>query len=170
MRIECQALTELVILVANLAEANTHLGNFSAAIEGFDISLPVLEEHKDSLSDVPLESYFVQYGKALASEHRIFDARLAFGKALRTVIAKHGERSGEVARVAALFAAAMDQAGEHDDAVRQASRSLEIYREIVDAEDPRLVGALNQLSAYAARAGRFRDARRFAEEAVDSGK
>lgn len=152
---------------SNLAETLTLKGAYSQAISHFDLSMPVLEKNGGQLSEVHLSHSFVRYGTALAHEHRIFDARIAFGKAVRASIERHGERSQELARVQGLFAAAMNQAGEHDDAVRYLTRALEIYREIVDAEDPRMLGTLNQLSAYAARAGRFRDARRFAQEAVD---
>lgn len=159
--------TNTSVYRSNLAEALALQGHYSKAISHFDISLPVLEKNSGDLSSVHIDNYFVRYGTSLAHEHRIFDARIAFAKAVRAVVARNGERSRELARVQTAFAAAMDQAGEHVDAVRQLSRSLEIYREIIDAENPLLLDTLNQLSAYATRAAQFRDAKRYAEEAVD---
>lgn len=150
---------------ANQAEAFVLLKQFAAAIRAFDAAIPVLEAEKPS--PVSLDSYFLRYGTALANEHRIFDARLAFGKALQLVITRHGERSIEVARVASLFAAAIDQAGQHADAVKQLDRTLEIYRQLLDPEDPGMIDTLNRLSAYSARAENFRDAKKYAAEAVE---
>lgn len=150
---------------ANMAEALVLQGKFAAAIRAFDVSLPVLEGEKPS--PVSLDSYFLRYGAALANEHRIFDARLAFGKALQLVISRHGERSVEVARVASLFAAAIDQAGQHADAAKQLNRTLDIYRQLLDPEDPGMIDALNRLSAYSTRSENFRDAKKYAAEAVD---
>lgn len=149
---------------ANSAEALVLLKRFPAAIEAFDISLPILEAQTPP--PVSMDSYFLRYGSALANEHRIFDARLAFGKALRLVVSRHGERSAEVAQVASLFAAAMDRAGQRDDATKQLSRSLEIYRQLLDPQDPVMIDTLNRLSAYNARIDRFEEAQTFAQEAV----
>lgn len=156
---------ETCVHQANLAETLVLQGKFAAAIGAFDISLPVLEQQEPSL--VSLDSYFLRYGMALANEHRIFDARLAFGKALQLAISRHGERSVEVARVASQFAAAIDQAGQHADAVKQLNRSLEIYRQLLDPEDPGMIDTLNRLSAFSTRAENFRDAKEYATEAVE---
>lgn len=151
---------------ANLADTLVRTAKYGDAISAFDLALPVLEQNKDQLNSVALDNYFVRYGTALAHEHRIFDARIAFGKALRAVSSRHGERSAEVARVETQFANAMDQAGEHDGAVRQLIRSLEIYREITDEENPIMIDTLNRLSAFTARAGQFDEALKYATQAV----
>lgn len=151
---------------ANLADTLVRTAKYGDAISAFDLALPVLEQNRDQLSGVTLDNYFVRYGTALAHEHRIFDARIAFGKALRSVSGRHGERSAEVARVETQFANAMDQAGEHEGAVRQLVRSLEIYREIIDEESPIMIDTLNRLSAFTSRAGQFEAALKYANEAV----
>lgn len=156
---------ETCVHQANMAEALVLLGKSAAAIRAFDVSLPVLEAEKPS--PVILDAYFLRYGSALANEHRIFDARLAFGKALQLVIGRHGERSVEVARVASLYAAAIDQAGQHADAVKQLNRTLDIYRQLLDPEDPGMIDTLNRLSAYSTRSANFLDAKKYAAEAVD---
>lgn len=152
---------------ANLADTLVLTGNFGAAISAFDLSLPELQKNTDGLKSLHLENYFVRYGTALTHEHRIFDARIVFEKALRTVTARHGERSAEVARVQTVYANAMDQAGAHPSAVRQLTRSLEIYREIIDAENPVMIDTLNRLSAFAARAGDHNKARQHSQKAVE---
>ena len=151
---------------ANLADTLVRTARYGDAISAFDLALPVLEQNRDQLNSIALDTYFVQYGTALAHEHRIFDARIAFGKALRSVSARHGERSAEVARVETQFANAMDQAGEHEGAVRQLVRSLDIYREITDEESPIMIDTLNRLSAFTSRAGQFEAALKYANEAV----
>ena len=150
---------------ANLADTLVRSGRLPDAISAFDVALPVLEK-ADSDVGVALDGYQVRYGSALASEHRLFDARIAFRKALQTVTARHGERSAEVAHVQTQFASALDRAGQHAAAVRELERSLAIYREIVDPEHPLMIDTLNRLSAFSARADDFSAARKFAEEAV----
>lgn len=150
---------------ANLGDALAQSGQFASAILKFDAVLPVLEQQADQR--VSLAGYLVRYGTALAEQQRIFDARIAFGKALRAVTARHGERSREVAHVQTQFASAMDRAGQHTAAVAQLQTAVMIYREIVDREHPLMIDALNRLSASAARAGDLAAARSWAQEAVD---
>ncbi|MCR9197337.1 MAG: CHAT domain-containing protein [Planctomycetaceae bacterium] len=152
------------LYAANLGDALARSGQFAKAILKFDAVLPVLEQQADQR--VSLAGYLVRYGTALAEQQRIFDARIAFGKARRAVTARHGERSREVAHVQTQFARAMDRAGQHQTAVAQLQAALVIYREIVDAEDPLMIDTLNRLSASAARAGDFDSAQKWAQEAV----
>lgn len=156
--------TNTAVQRANAAETLVFLKRYSEAIQAFDTSLPRLEAADNP--DVDLESYFVRYGTALAHEHRIFDARLAFSRALRIAVSKRGERSREVAGVATAFATAMDQAGQRTDAVKQLQRALEIYRDLIDPEHPTMLDTLNRASAYSARAADYQTAKTFAEEAV----